>query len=137
MSSLSSYTITLGKSKDFQRCTVFVHLLCVCLLYRSSFFPLLVGPLTALIVLTMMLTFWQAVPEPNYTELSFQKTGWTLHKRNGDQISYQNLDIEFDGGLFMLLTLTNSKFRKRLVVFYDQITTAQYRMLQFTIKRNE
>ena len=50
------------------------------------------------------------------------------------QIKYEKITLDFDTGLFMLLTLTGANQRKKWVIFKDQISSADYRIFKlFTV----
>lgn len=71
------------------------------------------------------------LPLPNHKKLSYHPSYWLLHKADGLQIKYERVSIIFEGGIFILLCLTGISPRKTLVIFKDQITVAQYRILKF------
>ena len=71
------------------------------------------------------------LPMSHYQKLSYHPGYWILHEVNGRQIKYERASISFEGGIFVLLSLSGISSRKTLVIFKDQITTAQYRVLKF------
>lgn len=71
------------------------------------------------------------LPLPQYQKLSYHLGYWLLHKTNGRQIKYEHASIGFEGGIFVLVNLTGISPQKTLVVFKDQMTVEQYRILKF------
>lgn len=128
---LSDFTITLSKSKDYLRCVVLLHLLAVIVLVRSGLPFMIKTPLGLLVVIFLINTMRNKLPLPHYQKLSHHPGYWVLHKANGQQIKYERASISFEGGIFVLLHLTGISPRKVLVIFKDQITVAQYRILKF------
>ena len=94
-------------------------------------------PLIVIIAFVMILTLSVIIIAhsrkalPNFLKLTYHPGYWLLHEVKGRQIKYERATIGFDGGLFMLLTLSGNSPRKNLVIFSDQITTAQYRLIKF------
>ena len=50
---------------------------------------------------------------------------------SGVQHRYEQVSFGFDGGVFLLLKLTGLNHKKNIIIFYDQMTPEQYRMLKF------
>lgn len=71
------------------------------------------------------------VPLPSYQKLSYHPGHWLLHRINGQHIKYKKASICFEGGIFILLRLQGISPEKKLVIFNDQITADQQRMLKF------
>jgi len=126
---LSGLTITFGKSSYYLRLTYLLHGFAVVALLKSSL------PIYAEIgmVFILMVSITQIVrnktPLPAYTQLSYHMTHWLLHDIHGQSMRYEQAHISFDAGLFMLLTLTSESSARKLVVFRDQLSDAQYRAL--------
>lgn len=64
-----------------------------------------------------------------YHQLSYHTHYWLLHSIDGLETRFENARISFDGGLFIVLTLTNEMLSKNLIIFVDQLSLAQYRIL--------
>ncbi len=67
---------------------------------------------------------------PGYLKLTYHPGYWLLHKADGQQLKFEKVILGFDGGIFFLLTLAGISPRKSLVVFKDQISITQYRVLK-------
>ena len=64
----------------------------------------------------------------NY-RLSHHKGYWLLQDQNQQASKYEKAVINFEGGIFFLLTLTGSGSKKTLMIFYDQINSDDHRAL--------
>lgn len=49
----------------------------------------------------------------------------------GNKISYEKHRVILDVGLFFLLEVRKDGFRKVFVIFFDQLTADEYRLLKF------
>ena len=128
----SDFTITLNKSTDYLRVALIIHGLAIIILLNSALPSLVLFP-SVLALLLFLLRSISRPPLPLYGRLSYHAGSWLLHRVNGQYTQYKRATIDFDGGLFILLTLSDSSPTKKLVIFNDQITEAQYRVLKFTI----
>jgi len=132
---LSDFTITLSKSTDYLRCAVLVHVLAALLLLRSAL-PFLLVVVIVIVLTTLLISICcYGVPTPTYHKLSYHPGYWLLHTRGGQQMKYDVVSIGFDGGMFILLTFSGENKRKNLVIFKDQLTVDQYRILKFVDKQ--
>lgn len=52
-----------------------------------------------------------------------------------NNINYEHAFIGFDGGVFILLNLSNADTKKTLLIFKDQLSNAEYRMLRLIRKQ--
>lgn len=110
---------------------VLLHLLAIIVLACSGL-PLMIKlSLGGGLALYFIYIMRSKLPLPQYQKLSYQLGHWLLHMTNGRQIKYEQATIGFEGGLFVLLNLTGSSPGKTLVVFKDQVTVEQYRILKF------
>ena len=80
----------------------------------------------------------QIVRKPNplrlYSQLTGHKTYWVLHLWSGGTIQYEKVRICFDGGLFIVLQLSADGLKKKLLIFKDQLSTSQHRLLHVITK---
>jgi hypothetical protein len=76
-------------------------------------------------------------PLPAYDKITYHPGFWLLHKTNGEQIKYERAFIGFEGGIFILLTLTGISRQKSIVIFNDQITMDQYRVLKLIYRKDK
>lgn len=69
------------------------------------------------------------VPVPAFSKLSYHTHYWLLYGIHGEPDRYEYAHIDFDAGLFILLTLRNEDSHKKLVIFNDQLTDVERRAL--------
>jgi hypothetical protein len=94
--------------------------------------PLALKSFFGILVIVFFIKIFRAkLPLPNYQKLTYHPGFWLLHETTGQQIKYERVAIDFEGGIFILLKLTGISSRKTLVIFKDQITVEQYRILKF------
>ena len=128
---LSELTITFKRSNDYLRLVLCIHLLVILVLLHSAFSGLIIGGILLLLLLPMIHIFRHRTPLPAYNNLSYHAHHWFLSCTNGHEIKYEKAAIHFDAGLFILLTLSGGRRFKTLVIFKDQFTSSQYRLLKF------
>lgn len=128
---LSNITITLSRSNDYLRYSLLLHLLTLIVLVRAGLPFALKVLLGCLLIFFFLKSIRSKLPSPNYQKLTSHPGYWLLHDKTGCQIRYEQASISFEGGLFILLKLTGISPAKTIVIFNDQITIAQYRLLKF------
>ncbi|MDP3561476.1 MAG: hypothetical protein Q8R83_04775 [Legionellaceae bacterium] len=70
------------------------------------------------------------MPHPTIQTLTYNKQHWFLQFTNQDEaIKYSQLHIRVDAGFFMLITLSGINLHKSLVIFHDQLSIDEWRML--------
>lgn len=127
---LSSFTITFNKSKDYLRSAFLLYLLAIIVLLRSGL------PLVMQFILGwVLILFFTKIIRNKFLFLDCQKLSyhveyWLLYRSSGQQIKYERASICFEGGMFMMLKLSGISPSTTLVIFNDQITEAQYRMMK-------
>ena len=126
---LSNLTITLGKSTNYLRLVCLIHVFAIVVLLNSSWSIMLQVGMVFVLMISIAHVVSNRTPEPAFLKLSYHANHWLLHTIRGQEIKYEYAYISFDAGLFVILTLVNDGFQKKLVVFIDQLTTAQYRSL--------
>ncbi len=126
---LSSFTITLGKSNDYLRVAALLHVFGVVVLLNSSLLLLVKISMLFVLIASVFYIARSRIPVPAFSRLSYHTNYWLLHGIDSQETRYEQAHISFDAGLFFLLTFTNDGVEKKLVVFNDQLTPAQYRTL--------
>ncbi len=125
----SNIIITLGKSKDFLRSAFVLHVFALIVLGKSSWPSMLkTGVCFCLIICFIHILRIRRPYSANY-QLSHHKGYWLLHDQNQPAFKYEKAVINFEGGIFFLLTLTGISPKKTLLIFYDQISRADHRAL--------
>lgn len=126
---LSDLTIVFKKSNDFLRCSLLIHALALFVLYYSGlpvywFIGALVffyWPLKAIMI--------NRRPHPQIHGLSYHRQHWLLHTTSGETLNYQSMQIKLDTGFFLLISLCGLKRTKSMIIFHDQLTRDECRML--------
>ena len=126
----SDFTITLNKSMDYLRIALIVHGLAFIVLLNSALPLLMLFPSMLILFFLLVRSIHNKTPLPIYCKLSYHPGYWLLHRSNGQYTKHERATIHFDGGLFILLGLSGISPAKTLVVFKDQMTVAQYRVLK-------
>ena len=126
---LSGFTITLGKSNHYVRLASVLHMFGVVALLNSSLPSLVILSMLIMLIASMIHIGRRGIPVPAFSKLTYHTQYWLLHGVMGQETRYERACIEFDAGLFFLLTLSNEGDKRKLVLFNDQLTTAQYSAL--------
>jgi hypothetical protein len=131
---LSNVEIVFCKSKYYVRIAGLIHIFAAVVLLHSSLSMILMYGLFFVLFINIV----QIVRKPNplhlYSQLTGHKTHWILHRWSGDTIRYEKVRICFDGGLFIVLQLSADGLKKKLLIFKDQLSTSQHRMLHVITK---
>lgn len=127
---LSDFVITFKPSNDYLKLALLIHLFTIIVLLKSAF-PVLLIMLTLFLLLVCLIRIIRApMPLPAYSRLAYQAGYWVLRANSGRSHKFERVTVRFDGGLFILLTLTGYGPSKNLVIFNDQMTNKQHRILR-------
>ena len=69
------------------------------------------------------------LPHAELQTVIYTGRNWLLKFKNGDVASYQEIKIRLDTGFFCVIAFCNKPKFKNIVIFNDQITVAERRML--------
>ena len=122
--------INFTKSDDYRRCILLTHIAAAILVLLASFPILLQILFLVTLYLSELNTRHQLTPQQHFAKLTWVKPFWRLCHTNGEQTKFDSIHILFDGGFFLLLLLVNSRSKKRLLIFNDQITLYQHRLFK-------
>ena len=126
---LSNFTITLGKSNNYLRLACLIHVFALVVVWNSSL-PISIMLSMLLVLIGSFISIARnRVPVPSYDKLSYHINHWLLHDIHGQAYKYEQAQLSFDAGLFFLLSLISETSTKKLIIFTDQLTTAQHRAL--------
>ena len=129
-----SCKISLDRSPCYAKIALLIFLFSLVLLFNSSFIWPLKAFLAALLSLQLMATIIKPIPHPKYKLISQDKRGWLLHSINGKEMIFNKVRIIIDTGLFFLLELSTEEKSQILVIFLDQISEDNYRLLNINTK---
>lgn len=90
--------------------------------------------LKCLIGLGVFLVFIWIVVKPstilNVKQLAFFNHEWTVYYHNDSPQSYEKHRIILEAGIFFLLEFSSESQRKTVVIFFDQLSPDDYRLLR-------
>lgn len=93
----------------------------------------LLWPIKLIIGLGLLLLFiWISLRQStilNLKQLSFFDDKWTVYDDNNRSQCYERHRIMLEVGIFFLLELSSESQRKTVVVFFDQLSSDDYRLL--------
>lgn len=89
-----------------------------------------------LLIFAYALIYKAPRPTGNYTHLHYKNSQWVLTNAQQEELIFTKHRILLEIGLFFLLQLSAEKKNKVLVVFFDQLSTAQYKHLKILEKIN-
>lgn len=127
----SELTIKFRPSRDYVRLAVILYIMAAIVsLYSGLSFKILFFILPGLSFF-LVRNLWVRKPESNYSALIYgTNKNWFLQGRNGHKTKYDLGAVYFDGGAFILFRLKNNFSSKTIVIFRDQLTSAQYRIIK-------
>lgn len=132
MSASSDLNLNFDPSKDYVRCVMLFHAFVIWVVVSSGL-SLMMSTLFVLLLL-MSLSTHRSRPIPTHKNLSYHTHRWHLTEVNGKITIYERAMIRFDGGLFFLLRLETESTQKNLLIFYDQLSTVQWRTLKWALR---
>lgn len=112
------------------RCLIVLHVAASAMVLQASFHIFITLLLLIVLSVSMKQTYKNRETITTYTKLSAHHQYWLLHDINGQQLKYDTVRINFDGGFFLLLLLIDKERKKRIVLFNDQLTTSDRRFLK-------
>lgn len=130
MLNLSNCTITLGRSASYIRLAILIHLGAAILLLGSAFILFLKWVLLLLLLLQMLHILNNPIPHANYLKLIYKGGCWFLICKEGESLLYEKARVLIHVGLFILVELRTETRRQVMIVFMDQMTINEYRVLR-------
>lgn len=124
------------KSKVYLRFVSVLYLLSVLLLIYSSLYLVVKGILIFLILIQLRFDFIYQSPCSAIQEIRCSKKEWVLVMNNDMTIHYDEARILIHNPLFQLIELSFLKRKKLVLLFNDQLTITQLRLLHLkTLKK--
>lgn len=119
-----------AESSDYRRLMVVIHGIAGWLLINSGLvvFGQFVAGLCLLI--SLMSVIRSPKPHKNHCKLEYVQQEWCLLTVDGSIERYSSHHVLAELGLFFLLKLSSSSQQKTMVVFFDQISSENYRCLR-------
>lgn len=125
----SEIAIKLQKSSVYLRLVIVLYLLSTVLIVHSSLYLLIKLVLIFLILIQLKSDFIHQAPNQDIVEIKHRMGKWILEMRDGNTHAYEQACILIHNPLFQLLKLSDTNKSKFLILFNDQIPTAQLRLL--------
>ncbi|PWY55317.1 hypothetical protein DGG96_12680 [Legionella qingyii] len=136
MSLLSEIIIEPGKSKIYLRLILVVYLITTILILFSSIYLLIKLILLGLIFVLLYIDWVNQSPWSSIKKIQFIGNKWILEMQKGNKESYTQAVVLIHNPFFQLIEFVNSKQKKRIVLFLDQITNHQLRLLHLKISQS-
>lgn len=130
MLSSSEYTVGLNSSQDYLRLMILVYGFSCWMVFNSAC-PWVLSCLICLCVIVFVFHVVKTKkPYPRDERLVYRRGHWSIEHCDGTAEVYARIEIRLDVGLFFLLMFYKADAsRKKRIVFFDQITTENQRML--------
>ncbi|CAM2756811.1 Uncharacterised protein [Legionella steigerwaltii] len=129
MSLLYEIAIEPGKSKTYLRFTLVVYLITVALIFYSSVYLFIKAILLGFIVVLLKKDWSKQNPCSSIRKIHFTGNGWVLEPTLGNKKTYVQATILIHNPFFLLIEFKSYSQKKHLVLFLDQITNNQLRLL--------
>ena len=129
---LSGAAIRLNRpSRDYILGIILLHVLAAIIVVRSA----LPSGVTCVFIVLLLVEagihfLYYAYPHPHYASITYHGSFWQLHDRQGHMTTYDSALLE-NMGFFLLLTLQQKHRNKILVIFTDQVTPEEHRVLHW------
>ena len=136
MSLLFEITIKPGISKTYWRLVLVIYLLSCILIFYSSIYLLIKIILTGVIFFLLRHDWINKSPNIALTELQFIENQWILNTIRGPK-RYDEARVLIHNVLFQLLQFTSPEHQKFIVLFHDQVSNMQLRLLHLKITENK
>lgn len=131
----SEITIKLGKSRLYLRFVLILYVTSSALIWNSSL-PLIFKLLfTFLITIQFRSDRTHQSPCPGIVEIHIRTGCWSLVTKHGTR-RYESVTLLIHNFLFQLIKLSNSERSQYLILFNDQISNEQLRLVYLKMPRN-
>ena len=123
MSILSEITIEPGRVQIYSRLVLAAYLISILLVMCSSLHLLIKFMLIGLIAY-LLKSDWLSkhASEHAIEKIKYIANAWILVLRNGKRQRYEKAKILINNTLFQLLEFTDSKHKRLVVLFHDQVS---------------
>ncbi|HHT0591892.1 TPA: hypothetical protein ACTXXA_002912 [Legionella anisa] len=136
MSPLSEIAIEPGKSKTYLRFILVTYLITVILIFYSSIALFIKLILLGFIFILLKVDWANQSPCSSIKKIRFIGNAWVLEIHQDEKQTYTQAVILIHNPFFQLIEFTNSNQKKRIVLFLDQITNYQLRLLHLKISQS-
>jgi len=126
---ISEIKIILKPSLDALRLRFLTHGLAIYVISSSSLPASIVLALSGWMVISFVGAVLNWSARKTEQHLDYQHSSWWLSLVGGQPTQYQHLQIRVDTGFCMLIVLTSNTHKKKILIFRDQLTQNELRML--------
>ena len=135
MSILSEITIEPGESKIYSRLVLAAYLISIVLVMCSSLYLFIKFVLIGLIAYLLKYDWLSKHSEHAIEKIQFIANAWVLMMRNGKKQRYDKAQVIINNTLFQLIEFTDSQNKRLVVLFHDQVSSDQSRLLHLKIAK--
>ncbi|MBI2786227.1 MAG: hypothetical protein HYX60_07975 [Legionella longbeachae] len=136
MSLLSEIAIEPGKSETYLRLISVLYLSTIFLIIYSSTYFIIKLILIALIITCLRNDWSNKKPWGRLKKIEFIDNKWILEMEDAKKQDYTQATILINNILFQLIQFENPQQKKLIVLFHDQATNSQLRLLHLKITQN-
>ncbi|HHF7365529.1 TPA: hypothetical protein ACPSKY_000625 [Legionella bozemanae] len=136
MSPLSEIVIEPGKSKTYFRLILVTYLITAILIFYSSIALFIKLILLGFVFILLKIDWTNQSPCSSVKKIQFMNNAWVLEADPDNKVTYNQAVILIHNPLFQLIEFTNPSQKKRIVLFLDQITNYQLRLLHLKISQS-
>ncbi|KTC77754.1 Uncharacterised protein [Legionella bozemanae] len=136
MSPLSEIVIEPGKSRTYFRLILVTYLITAILIFYSSIALFIKLILLGFVFILLKIDWTNQSPCSSVKKIQFMNNAWVLEAAQDNKVTYNQAVILIHNPLFQLIEFTNPSQKKRIVLFLDQITNYQLRLLHLKISQN-
>ena len=126
---ISEIKIILKPSLDALRVRFLAHGLAIYVVSSSSLPCSISIALSGWLVISFIFAVLNWSARKNEQHLDYKSSSWWLSTVGGQAKQYQNLQIRLDTGFCMFIVLTSKMQKKNILIFQDQLTKKELRML--------
>lgn len=136
MSILSEITIEPEESKVYFRLVLVAYLISIVLVLCSSLYLLIKLVVISLIAFALKYDWLNKHSEHVIEKIELITNAWVLVMRNGKKQRYDKAQVLINNTLFQLIEFTDSQSKRLVVLFHDQISENQSRLLHLKIAKS-
>lgn len=123
-------------SKVYKRLLTIVYLLSILFIINSSFYLVIKFLLLSFLLLQFNVSYKEGKPHPELYEMKHSGKEWSLITQNGEESLYDTVTILIHNPLFQLIRLSQLNKNKLIILFNDQLSKQQLRLLHLKTAKN-
>lgn len=123
-------------SRIYRRLLVIVYFLSVLFIVNTSFYLALKLVLTLALLVHFRFYYRLGKPHPELCEIKYQGGEWVISSRDEKDALFNTLIVLIHNPLFQLLQVSHMNKNKLLILFNDQLSKQQLRLLHLKSVKN-